>query len=91
MREDIIEFIHGFSESLYHQLRKEEIHGKEITEDVENKIFRIVISIVIISTGIFVTILGFAFYVDERFATKGFGYVLIGIVAILTGLLIKKR
>ncbi len=91
MQQEIIDFIHGFSESIIHGLSTQK-HG--IEEDIEKskmKLFIIAISIAIFSTGIFATIWGIASYVDQRFAMQGLGFVLIGIMAILTGALLYKR
>lgn len=88
MQQDIIDFIHGFSESIIHGLNVQK-HG--IGEDIEkskNKLFIIVISITFFSTGTFMTIWGIASYIDQRFAMQGLGFVLIGIMAILTGVTI---
>ena len=91
MQQEIVDFIHGFSESIIYGLNTQK-HG--IEEDIEKskmKLFIIVISIAIFSAGIFTTIWGIASYVDNRFAMQGLGFVLIGIMAILTGALLYKR
>jgi hypothetical protein len=92
VQQEIIDFIHGFSESIIHGLNKAQKYG--IEEDIEKskmKLFIIAISITIVSTGIFATIWGIALYVDQRFAMQGLGFVLVGIIAILTGALLYKK
>jgi len=64
-------------------------HG--IEEDIEkskNKLLTIVISIVLFGTGIFMTIWGIASYIDQRFSMQGLGFVLVGIIVTLTGVII---
>lgn len=92
MRQEIIDFVHGFSESIIYGLNRAQKHG--IEEDIAKskmKLFIIAISIATVLAGIFVFIWGIASYVDTRFAMQGLGFVLIGIMAILTGALIYKR
>ena len=89
MQQEIIDFIRGFSESIVYGIRKHGIDGD--VEKSKMKLFIITISIAIFSTGIFTTIWGIASYVDHRFAMQGLGFVLIGIMAILTGTLLYKR
>ena len=92
MRQEIIDFIHGFTESIIHGLSNEQKH--DIEKNIEKskiKLLFIVISIVIISTGIFVMIWGIASYIDQKFAMQGLGLILVGIIAILAGALLYKR
>lgn len=92
MRQEIIDFIHGFSESVVCGLNKAERH--KIEEDIEKsklKIFFIAISIATIGAGIFVTMWGIAYYIDQRFDMQGLGYVLVGMIAILTGTVLYKK
>ncbi len=92
MQQEIIDFFHGFSESILHGINSSKKH--EIEEDIEKskiKLFILAISIAMFSTGIFVTIWGIASYVDQKFAMQGFGFVLVGIMVILTGVLLYKK
>ncbi len=91
MRQDIIDFIHGFSESFMYGLNAKK-HG--IDEDIEKskgKLFAIAISIATIFVGILTIIWGVASYVDTRFTMQGLGFVIIGIIAILIGMIIYKK
>lgn len=92
MQQEIIDFIHGFSESIIHGINSAQKH--EIEEDIEKskmKLFVLATSIAIFSTGLFVTIWGISSYVDQKFAMQGFGFVLVGIMVILAGVLLYKK
>jgi hypothetical protein len=92
VRQEIIDFIHGFSESIIYGIDSTQKH--RIEEDIAKskmKLFIIAISIAMILAGIFVIIWGIASYVDTRFAMQGLGFVLIGIIVILIGMLLYKR
>ncbi len=92
MQQEIIDFIHGFSESVIQSLNKAQKH--EIEEDIEKskiKLFFLAISIALFSTGIFITIWGIATYIDHRFNMQGFGFVIIGVTVILAGVLLFKK
>lgn len=85
MQQEINDFIHGFSESIIHGLNAQK-HG--IGEDIEkskNTLIFLVVSIILFGTGIFMTTWGIASYIDQRFAMQGLGFVLIGIISLLTG------
>lgn len=85
MQQEVIDFIHGFSESIIHGLNVQK-HG--IEEDIEkskHKLFIIVISVTFFSAGIFTTVWGIASYIDHIYAMQGLGFVLIGIIVILIG------
>lgn len=94
------DFFIGFSSSILHNLSKEgqkeisHIIGEGIKEGIEKsgkEISHILISSIIIGTGIFLTIWGIATYIDLIFAMKGFGYILFGIFAIMLGFIFKKK
>ena len=88
MQQEVIDFIHGFSESIIHGLNEQKHGIKEDIEKSKNKLFIIVISITIFGTGIFATIWGIASYIDQRFVMQGLGFVLIGTIAMLAGVLL---
>ena len=91
MRQEIIDFINGFSESIIRGINNEQkCRVGECIEKLKTKLFVIGISIAIVSIGIFVTIWGIASYIDQIFATQGIGFTLVGIIAILAGILIYK-
>ncbi len=58
---------------------------------ISRKFLSIGISLALISTGFFLTLWGIATNIDTIFAMRGLGYVLIGILAALTGALIIKK
>jgi hypothetical protein len=91
VQQEISDFTKGFSDSITNGLstQKQEI-GKYV-EKSKTKLFVTVISIVISSVGVFITAFGIASYVDKRFAMQGLGFVLVGIMAILTGSLLYRR
>lgn len=64
---------------------------KETTKKISDDILSIGISIALIGAGLFLTIWGIATAIDRIFAMNGFGYVMIGIMAILTGIIYRKR
>lgn len=86
MQREIIDFINGFSDSFVQGLNST---GKNrIEEHIEKykvKLFFLVISLIIVSTGIFMMILGVSFYIDHIFSMKGLGFVSVGIISLLIG------
>lgn len=65
-----------------------------ITEGLEKsreKLFSLAISIALLGTGFFITLWGIATAIDTFFAMRGFGYVFIGILSVLTGALVFKK
>ena len=96
----IEDFFMGLSNSILDYMSKEgrkeisHIIGESIREGIEKsgkELYYIGISIIIIGTGFFLIALGIATYIDIIFAMKGFGYILIGIFAILIGLILSKQ
>lgn len=70
------------------------IIGEGIAEGIEKsgkELFSIGISITFIGIGFFLTIWGIATAIDIIFSMKGFGYILMGIFAILVGFIYKKH
>ncbi len=55
------------------------------------KLYSITIAAALIATGFFLTLWGIATVIDTYFVMKGFGYVLIGILASVTGALVYKK
>ncbi len=98
--QSIKDFFVGFSNSILQNMSKEgqkeisHVIGEGIAEGIEKsgkELFSIGISITLIGIGFFLIIWGIATTVDIIFAMKGFGYILIGIFAILIGLVYKKH
>ncbi len=58
---------------------------------ISKRLFSIGVSIALVSTGFFLTLWGIATSIDTFFAMRGLGYVLIGILAALTGALVFKK
>jgi len=91
VRQEIIDFINGFSESIIHGIKNEQNHRiEEYIKKFKTKLFVIGISIVIVSTGFFMTIWGIASYIDQIFAIRGAGFISVGTIVILTGIVIYK-
>jgi hypothetical protein len=68
--------------------------GNDIAEGIEKsrkKLFTIGASVALAGTGFFLTLWGIASAIDLMFATRGFGFVLIGLTAIMTGALVYKK
>ena len=92
---EIIEFLGGLSKTIIHGLS--EAHGgivNSIEEGIERsrkKIFITGIAISIVATGFFLIFWGIASAIDMMFAMRGLGYVLIGLLAVLTGALLSKK
>lgn len=96
----IKDFFMGFSNSILQNMSKERqkeishIIGEGMAEGIEKSgsaLFSIGISITLIGIGFFLTVWGIATTIDIIFAMKGFGYILIGIFAILIGFVHKKH
>ncbi len=95
-QKDIVDFIHGFSHSLIQGLSETQKHGlgNDISEGIEKskkKLFTIGASVALAGTGFFLTLWGIASTIDAMFTMHGFGFVLIGLIAVLTGALAYKR
>ncbi len=97
--QNLKDFLMGFSNSILHIWSKEgqkeigHIIGEGIKEGIEKsekELSHIGISIVVIGIGLFLITWGIARYIDIVFTMKGFGYVLIGIFAILSGFILRK-
>jgi len=96
VQEGTIDFLCGLSKSIIQGLS--ETHrrgiGDDIVEGIEKsrkKLFTIGVSISIAGTGFFLTLWGIASVIDAMFAMQGFGFVLIGILAVLIGALVYKK
>ncbi len=95
--EDIIEFFSGLSASIiqgFSELQKQGGLGNEIVEGIQKsrkKLFTIGVSIALAGTGFFLILWGIASTIDAMFAMRGFGFVLVGIIAVLTGALVYEK
>jgi hypothetical protein len=95
-QKDIVDFIHGLSHSLMQGLSAAQGHelGNDIAEGIEKsrkKLFTIGASVALAGTGFFLTLWGIASTIDAVFVMRGFGFVLIGLIAVLIGALAYKR
>ncbi|KCZ73096.1 hypothetical protein ANME2D_00155 [Candidatus Methanoperedens nitroreducens] len=97
---DIIELISSLSRLVIQRFSSEaqkltsEAIGDGIADGVQKssqRLFSIGVSIALIGTGFFLTLWGIATGIDTFFEMRGFGYVLIGILAALAGVLVYKR
>ncbi|VVB90001.1 Uncharacterised protein [uncultured archaeon] len=96
-KEDIVNFLHGLSTSILEGFGEVEKHGSlsfdlsEALEKSRKKLFIIGVSIMLSGVGFFLIFWGIASAVDAMFAMRGFGFVLVGIIAVLTGALAYKK
>ncbi len=96
-KQDIVDFLHGLSNSLLQGFGDVQKHGglgNEIAEGIEKsrkRLFTIGVSIALVGIGFFLILWGTASTIDAIFAMQGFGFVLVGIIAVLTGALAYKK
>jgi hypothetical protein len=95
-QKDIVDFIHGLVHSLIQGFSATQGHGlgNDIAEGIEKsrkKLFTIGTSVALAGTGFFLTLWGIASTIDTVFVMRGFGFVLIGLIAVLIGALAYKR
>ena len=97
MRQIIIDFLSGFSKSIIQGLSEVLNHSgicNSIDESMEKfrKILFITgVAISIAATGFFLTLWGLASAIDSMFSMRGLGFILIGLLGILTGALLYKK
>jgi hypothetical protein len=97
LQQSIIDFLRGFSNSFFQglndELKKREINNsiEENIEKFRKKIFVTGIAISIIATGFFLFMWGVASTIDRYFTMGGIGFVLIGLIGVLTGTLVHKK
>ena len=95
MQQSTIDFVCGLSKSILLGLEANK-HGigNEVAEGIEksrNKLFTIGISVSLAGTGFFMIMWGIGSAIDSIFVMRGFGFVIIGILAITIGALLYKR
>ncbi len=97
MQQSIIDFLSGFSKSIIQGFGEALKHcgiGNSIEEGIEKfrKILFITgVAISLAGTGFFLILWGIASAIDAMFAMRGLGFVLIGLLGVLTGALIYKK
>ena len=95
MQQSIIDFLSGLSKSIIQGFTEaHDVIGNSIEEGIEKfrkKLFTTGIAISIAGTGFFLTLWGIASAIDAMFSMRGLGYVLIGLLGVLTGALVYKK
>ena len=97
MQQSIIDFLSGLSKSItqgFSEALKYGGIGNSIEEGIEKfrkKLFTTGVAISIAGTGFFLTLWGIASAIDAMFSMRGLGYVLIGLLGVLTGALVYKK
>ena len=97
MQQSIIDFLRGFSKSIIQGFIEAQKHGgivNSIEESIERfrkKLFITGVAISLAGTGFFLTLWGIASAIDATFVMRGLGYVLIGLLGVLTGALLYKK
>ena len=95
MKQSIIDFLSGLSKSIIQGVIEHGGIGNSIEEGIEKsrkKLFITGVAISLAATGFFLTLWGIASVIDVMFTMRGIGFVLIGLIGMLTGaLLIYKK
>jgi hypothetical protein len=95
VQQNIIDFLSGLSKSIIQGFTEARGGiGNSIEEGIEKfrkKIFITGVAISIAATGFFLILWGIASAIDVMFAMRGLGYVLIGLLGVLTGALLYKK
>ena len=94
MQQSIIDFLSGLSKSITQGFIEYGGIGNSIGEGVEKlrkKLFITGVAISLAATGFFLTLWGIASAIDAIFTMRGLGFVLIGLIGVLTGALIYKK
>ena len=97
MHQSVIDFLRGLLESMIQGLREELKKsgiGNSIEENIEklrDKLFITLVATSVAATGFFLISWGIASAIDRIFVMRGLGFVLIGMLGVLTGMLIYKK
>ena len=97
MQQSIIDFLSSLSKSITQGFSEALKHGgisNSIEEGIEKfrkKLFITGVAISLAGTGFFLTLWGIASAIDNVFAMRGLGFVLIGLLGVLTGALVYKK
>jgi hypothetical protein len=90
-----IDFINGLSKSIIQGFTEaHDVIGNSIEGCVEKfrkKLFITGVAILLAGTGLFLTLWGIASAIDAMFAMQGMGFVIIGLLGVLTGALVNKK
>ena len=91
MQRSIIDFLKGLSKSIIQGFIEHSGIGNSIEESIEKsrkKLFNTGVAISLAATGFFLTLWGIASVIDAMFTMRGLGFVLIGLIGVLTGVLL---
>ncbi len=97
MQQSILDFFRGLLKSIIQGLSialENSGIGNSIEEGIEKfrkKLFITGVAISLVGTGIFLTLWGISSAIDDTFAMRGLGFVLIGLLGVLTGALAYKK
>lgn len=97
MQQSIIDFLNGFLSSIVQglgeALKKSGIDNsiEDHLEKFRKKLFVTGVAISIIATGFFLIFWGIGSAIDKIYAMRGLGFVLIGLLGVLTGALVYKK
>ena len=95
MQQSIIDFLSGLSKSIIQGFTEaRDVIGNSVEEGIEKsrkKIFITGVGISLAGSGFFLILWGIASAIDVMFTMRGLGYVLIGILGVLTGALLYKK
>jgi hypothetical protein len=95
VHQSIIDFLSGLSKSIIQGISEVQGGiGNSIEEGVEKfrkELFITGVAISIAATGFFLTLWGIASAIDTMFAMRGLGFVLVGLLGVLTGVLVYKK
>jgi len=95
VQESIIDFLSGLSKSIIQGFTEAQGGiGNSIEEGIEKsrkKIFITGVAIAIAGSGFFLILWGIASAIDLMFAMHGLGFVLIGLLGVLSGALLYKK
>lgn len=96
MNQSVIDFLKGLLESiilgLSEDFKKSGINSLEDNiEKLRKKLVITGVAISIVATGFFLILWGVASAIDRIFVMRGLGFVLIGVLGVLTGMLIYKK
>jgi len=97
VHQSIIDVLSGLSKSLIQGFIEAQKHcgiDKSIEDSIEKfskKLFSIGIAISIFGTGFFLILWGIASAIDAMFVMRGLGFVLVGLLGVLTGALLYRK
>lgn len=97
MQQNIIDFLSGLSKTLIQGFREALMIGgignsiEESIEKFRKELFITGVAILIAGTGFFLILWGIASAIEAMFAMRGLGFVLIGLLGLLTGALVYKK